>query len=52
MAKLNSYFKEYRCTLIMSLINNNNSKWKILLENTIDRDELLDKGSNQLLWNH
>lgn len=52
MDKLNSYFKEYKCSLIMSLINNNNSKWKVLLENTIDIEELLDKGSNQLLWIH
>lgn len=52
MVDINSYIKGLKSTWIRRLIKDNNSKWKTLLENTINIEKLLNTGSDYILQMH
>lgn len=49
MVEVNSYIKGLKYTWIMRFIKDNNSKWKTLLDNTINIEKLLNTGSDYIL---
>lgn len=49
MVDINSYIKGLKSTWIRRLIKNNNSKWKTLLENSINLEKLLNTGSDYVM---
>lgn len=49
MVDINSYIKGLKSTWIRRLIKDNNSKWKTLLENSINLEKLLNTGSDYIM---